>query len=145
MSDIFYTVTFTGSSTSLQFTMTTFNSTNYCTLRVLGSELSPSDTYTVSVVASNIVGSGTAAVFPNTGWLFTNYVQETPLHYMYQTSIISYKHKNFQLMLYPIENRPECPPKKFYLIIDQHQSILLTFDYYCKNSQLLIYLLTSVR
>ena len=67
MSDISYTVTFTGSSTPLQFTMTTCNSTNYCTLRVLGSELSPSDTYTVSVVASNIVGSGTAAVFPYTG------------------------------------------------------------------------------
>ena len=67
MSDISYTVTFTGSSTSLQFTMTTCNSTNYCTLRVNGSELSPSDTYTVSVVASNIVGSGTAALFPNTG------------------------------------------------------------------------------
>ena len=67
MSDISYTVTFTGSSTSLQFTMTTCNSTNYCTLRVNGSELSPSDTYTVSVVASNIVGSGTAAVFLNTG------------------------------------------------------------------------------
>ena len=67
MSDISYTVTFTGSSTSLQFTMTTCNSTNYCTLRVLDSELSPSDAYTVSVVASNIVGSGTAAVFPNTG------------------------------------------------------------------------------
>ena len=67
MPDISYTVTFTGSS-PLQFTMTTCNSTNYCTLRVLGSELlSPSDTYTVSVVASNIVGSGTAAVFPNTG------------------------------------------------------------------------------
>ena len=73
MSDISYTVTFTGSSTSLQFTMTTCNSTNYCILRsrVNGSELSPSDTYTVSVVASNIVGSGTAAVFPNTGYLFT--------------------------------------------------------------------------
>ena len=67
MSDISYTVTFAGSSASLQFTMTTCNSTNYCTLRVLGSELSPSDAYTVSVVASNIVGSGTAAVFPNTG------------------------------------------------------------------------------
>ena len=66
MSDISYTVTFTGSS-PLQFTMTTCNSTNYCTLRVNGSELSLSDTYTVSVVASNIVGSGTAAVFPNTG------------------------------------------------------------------------------
>ena len=66
MSNISYTVTFTGSSTPLQFTMTTCNSTN-CTLRVLGSELSPSDTYTVSVVASNIVGSGTAAEFPNTG------------------------------------------------------------------------------
>ena len=80
MSDISYTVTFNGSS-PVQFTMTTCNSTNYCTLRVNGSELSPSDTYTVSVMASNIVGSGTAAVFPNTGWLFTNYVQETtPLY-----------------------------------------------------------------
>ena len=67
MSNISYTVTFTGRSTSLNFTMTTCNSTNYCTLRVNGSELSPSDTYTVSVVASNIVGSGTAAVFPNAG------------------------------------------------------------------------------
>ena len=66
MSDISYTVTFARSS-PLQFTMTTCNSTNYCTLRVLDSELSPSDTYTVSVVATNIVGSGTAAVFPNTG------------------------------------------------------------------------------
>ena len=65
MSDISYTVTFTGKS-PLQFTMTTCNTTNYCTLRVNGS-LSPSDTYNVSVVASNIVGSGTAAVFPNTG------------------------------------------------------------------------------
>ena len=64
MSDISYTVTFTGSSTTLQFTMTTCNFTNNCILRVLGTELSPSDTYTVSVVASNIIGSGTAAVFP---------------------------------------------------------------------------------
>ena len=67
MSNISYTVTFTGSSSLLQFTMTTCNSTNYCTLRVNDSELSPSDTYTVSVVASNIVGSGTTAGFPNTG------------------------------------------------------------------------------
>ena len=67
MSDISYTVTFTGSSTPLQFTMTTCNSTNYCTLRVNGSELSPSETFTVSVVAFNIVGSGTAAVFPYAG------------------------------------------------------------------------------
>ena len=69
MSNIYF-VLFAESSTSLNFTMTTCNSTNYmyCTLRVNGSELSPSDTYTVSVVASNIVGSGTAAVFPNTGY-----------------------------------------------------------------------------
>ena len=40
---------------------------------VNGSELSPSDTYTVSVVASNIVGSGTAAVFPNTGYYLCDY------------------------------------------------------------------------
>ena len=66
MSDISYTVTFARSS-PLQFTMTTCNSTNYCTLTVLGTELSPSDTYTVSVVASNIVGSGPAALFPITG------------------------------------------------------------------------------
>ena len=49
--------------------MTTCNTTNYCTLGVNGSKLSPSDTYTVSVVASNILGSGTAAVFPNKGSL----------------------------------------------------------------------------
>ena len=66
-SDMSYTVSFAGRSTPLQFTMVTCNTTNYCTLRVLGSELSPSDTYTVSVVASNIVGSGIAAVFPSTG------------------------------------------------------------------------------
>ena len=66
MSGISYTITFAGSS-PLQFTMPTCNSINYCTLTVNGFELPPSDTYTVSVVASNIVGSGTAAEFPNTG------------------------------------------------------------------------------
>ena len=69
MSNFSYIVFFARSSTLLQFTMTTCNATNYCTLRVNGSELSPSDTYTVSVVASNILGSGTAAVFPNKGSL----------------------------------------------------------------------------
>ena len=62
MSDISYTVTFTGSS-PLQFTMTTCNSTSYCTLRVLGSGLFPSGPYTVSVVASNIVGRGQQLCF----------------------------------------------------------------------------------
>ena len=99
MSNISYFVLFAESSTLLNFTMTTCNSTNYCTLRVLGSELSPSDTHAVSVVASNIVGSGTAAVFPNTGYYLCEYrflcvctlqslfnIQRTLLNYTFLTT-----------------------------------------------------------
>ena len=68
ISEISYNVIFAGGSSLVQSMRVTCNTTNYCTLRVQGSELSPSDTYDVSVVASNIVGSGTTSVFPTGGW-----------------------------------------------------------------------------
>ena len=78
-SDITYNVIFDGSSSLVQSMRVTCNTTNYCTLRVQGSELSPSNTYTVSVVASNIVGSGTTPVFPTGGWfVYHNSLPSTP-------------------------------------------------------------------
>ena len=68
MSNISYTLFFTGSVTRLNFTTADCNSTtNICTLRVNGSDLSPNDTYNLSVVATNIVGDGAPAMFTNKG------------------------------------------------------------------------------
>ena len=67
-----------------------------------GFELPPSDTYTVSVVASNIVGSGTAAMFPYTGYLFTVFIL-CPLHHI----IIAYKHTIFSVVVSYLERTRE--------------------------------------
>ncbi|XP_064400235.1 uncharacterized protein LOC135346511 isoform X2 [Halichondria panicea] len=64
-STISYTVTLTGTRATLQFNGVNCNTTNYCTLRVNGSQISPADRYTVSVVASNIFGQGAPVIFAN--------------------------------------------------------------------------------
>ena len=62
-SDMVYTVMFG----SLQLTGVICNATNYCVLRVNGSQLSVNGLLTVSVVASNPLGSGPTAMFPTPG------------------------------------------------------------------------------
>ena len=64
---ISYTVTLTGTRATLQINGVNCNTTNYCTLRVNVSQISPADRYTVSVVASNNFGQGAPAVFVNLG------------------------------------------------------------------------------
>ncbi len=64
-STISYTVTLTGIRATLQINGVNCNTTNYCTLRVNGSQISPADRYTVSVVGSNIFGQGAPVIFAN--------------------------------------------------------------------------------
>ena len=52
---------------SLTITEVTCNATNHCTARVTGSRLNSNGSLTVSVVASNAVGSGPPATFPTQG------------------------------------------------------------------------------
>ncbi len=66
-STISYTVTLTGNRATLQFNGVNCTTTNYCTVRVNGSQLFPVDRYTVSVVASNIIGQGAPAILEYQG------------------------------------------------------------------------------
>ncbi len=66
-STISYTVTLTGNRATLQFNGVNCNTTNYCTVRVNGSQLFPVYRYTVSVVASNIFGQGVPAILEYQG------------------------------------------------------------------------------
>lgn len=64
-SDISYHVIITGDSSLVQSMGASCNT--MCTLRVQGSELPAGSSYTVSVVAANVVGSGESPVFPTGG------------------------------------------------------------------------------